>query len=224
MLSSLGQAASRYVYLMCAFLPFYLHLVLEKHCLVSWQCMWRAFGMTSFQRLRILTQVERMVVVPLRDVTCLRLSITLYGSDNLTLRWVNQAFAPDALVWSVLAEVYRKIVFISLSSDSGFQINVLIVPYVPCATLSHTHLYMFSGSIEKCDELFWWNCDTADHEPLFTIINFFDTNVINFSCCVEHAVWEYDEIRLGYCIFTVQNTILYFWDGISFLVYSIVIL
>ena len=37
-------------------------------------------------------------------------------------------------------------------------------------------------------------------------------------------MWEYDEIRLGYCIFTVQNTILYFWDGISFLVYSIVIL
>lgn len=135
MLSSLGQAASRYVYLMCAFLPFYLHLVLEKHCLVSWLCMWRAFGMTSFQRLRILTQVEKMVVVPLRDVTCLRLSITLYGSDNLTLRWVNQVFAPDALVWSVLAEVYRKIVFISLSSDSGFQINVLIVPYVPhCLT------------------------------------------------------------------------------------------
>ena len=212
MLSFLGQAASRYVYLMCAFLPFNLHLVLEKHFLVSWQCMWRAFGMTSFQRLRILTQVERMVVVPLRDVTCLRLSITLYGSDNLTLRWVNQVFAPDALVWSVLAEVNRKIVFISLSSDSGFQINVLIVP-VPCATLSRMHLYMFSGSIEKCDELFWCNCDTADHEPLFTIINFFDTNVINFSWCVEHAVWEYEWNKIGilhiYC--TEYNFVLLGW-------------
>ena len=146
-------AASKYVYLMCAFLSFFLHLVLEKHFLVSWQCMWRAFGMTSFQRLRILTQVERMVVVPLRDVTCLRLSITLYGSDNLTLRWVNQVFAPDALVWSVLAEVNRKIVFISLSSDSGSQINVLIVPYVPylCHIVSHAFVHVLWKYWEM-----WW--------------------------------------------------------------------
>ena len=210
MLSSLGQAASKYVYLMCAFLSFFLHLVLEKHFLVSWQCMWRAFGMTSFQRLRILTQVERMVVVPLRDVTCLRLSITLYGSDNLTLRWVNQVFAPDALVWSVLAEVNRKIVFISLS---GFQINVLIVPYVPCATLSHMHLYMFSGSIEKCDELFWCNCDTADHEPLFTIINFFwykcnQLFLVCRTCCV--GIW-WNKIGILHIYCTEYNFVLLGW-------------
>ena len=37
-------------------------------------------------------------------------------------------------------------------------------------------------------------------------------------------MWEYDEIRLEYRIFTIQNIVLYFWDGISFLVYSNVIL